>query len=53
MPYIYSQAAAVTFSGGTMMRPLVMDFPTDAKALDQRYEFTFWQGRMREGHRSE
>ena len=41
MPYIYSQAAAVTFNGGTIMRPLVMDFPNDAKALDEKYEFMF------------
>ena len=29
MPYIYSQAAAVTFQGSTLMRPLVMDFAHD------------------------
>ena len=26
LPYIYSEAAAVTFQGSTLMRPLVMDF---------------------------
>lgn len=41
LPYIYSQAAAVTFQGGTIMRPLVMDFATDRKALDQNYEYMF------------
>ncbi len=41
LPYIYSQAAAVTMNGGTMMRPLVMDFPQDQKALDQNYEYMF------------
>jgi alpha-D-xyloside xylohydrolase len=41
LPYIYSQAASVTFEGGTMMRPLVMDFPNDEKALDQKYEYMF------------
>jgi alpha-D-xyloside xylohydrolase len=41
LPYIYSQAAAVTFEGGTMMRPLVMDFATDPKALKQKYEYMF------------
>ena len=41
LPYIYSQAAAVTFSGSTLMRPLVMDFASDKKALEQNYEFMF------------
>ncbi len=41
LPYIYSQAAEVTFSGSTLMRPLVMDFAADNKALDQKYEYMF------------
>ena len=41
LPYIYSQAAEVTFHGGTLMRPLVMDFATDPRALDQKYEYMF------------
>ena len=41
LPYIYSQAAAVTLQGSTLMRPLVMDFRQDETALDQRYEFMF------------
>ena len=41
LPYIYSQAAVVTFSGGTIMRPLVMDFPQDERALSQKYEYMF------------
>lgn len=41
LPYIYSQAANVTFSGGTIMRPLVMDFASDPRALDQKYEYMF------------
>jgi alpha-D-xyloside xylohydrolase len=41
LPYIYSEAAHVTFDGATMMRPLVMDFPGDSVALDQKYEFMF------------
>lgn len=41
LPYIYSQAAAITLQGGTIMRPLVMDFATDRKALDQNYEYMF------------
>ena len=41
LPYIYSQAAAVTFQGSTLMRPLVMDFPGDRQALAQKYEYLF------------
>jgi alpha-D-xyloside xylohydrolase len=41
LPYIYSQAAAVTFQGSTLMRPLVMDFAGDDQALAQRYEYMF------------
>jgi len=41
LPYIYSQAADITFSNGTLMRPLVMDFADDSKALDQDYEYMF------------
>ena len=43
LPYIYSHAADVTFSGSTLMRPLVMDFPNDNKALEQKHEFMFGQ----------
>ena len=41
LPYIYSQAASVTFEGSTLMRPLVMDFAHDDKALAQKYEYMF------------
>jgi len=41
LPYIYSQAAAVTFHGSTIMRPLVMDFADDPQALAQKYEYMF------------
>jgi alpha-D-xyloside xylohydrolase len=41
LPYIYSQAAAVTFHGSTLMRPLVMDFRNDDEALKQKYEYMF------------
>ena len=40
-PYIYSVAGAVTQDGSTMMRPLVMDFRTDAKSLEQTDEYMF------------
>jgi alpha-D-xyloside xylohydrolase len=41
LPYIYSLAGAVTQDGGTMMRGLVMDFRTDARArrIDDEYMF--------------
>ena len=41
LPYIYTQAAAVTMGNGTLMRPLVMDFRDDAKALEAWDEFMF------------
>jgi alpha-D-xyloside xylohydrolase len=41
MPYIYSQAADITFNNGTIMRPLVMDFANDEVALKQNYEYMF------------
>jgi alpha-D-xyloside xylohydrolase len=41
LPYIYSLAGAVTQNAGTIMRPLVMDFRTDAKArvISDQYMF--------------
>ncbi len=41
LPYIYSVAGAVTLDGGTMMRPLVMDFQNDTKARDITDEYMF------------
>ena len=43
LPYIYSHAAAIASDGSTLMRPLVFDFASDAKALDQKYEYMFGQ----------
>ena len=40
-PYIYSLAGAVTHDGYTIMRPLVMDFRNDAKALDLADQYMF------------
>jgi len=40
-PYTYSEAAQVTLHGSTLLRPLVMDFPSDQEALRQKYEFLF------------
>jgi alpha-D-xyloside xylohydrolase len=41
LPYIYSETARVSFAGSTLMRPLVLDFPGDVQALDQKAEFVF------------
>jgi alpha-D-xyloside xylohydrolase len=41
LPYIYSLAWDVTSGGYTPMRALVMDFPTDPKALEVDDEFMF------------
>jgi len=41
LPYVYSQAGEITQNGGTMMRPLVMDFPDDRKARDLTDEYMF------------
>ena len=41
LPYIYSEAAAISLKGSTLMRPLVMDFGNDSAALSQKYQFMF------------
>ncbi|MBN2574009.1 MAG: DUF5110 domain-containing protein [Deltaproteobacteria bacterium] len=41
LPYIYSLAGAVTHRAGTILRPLVMDFRTEAAARDIVDEFMF------------
>jgi alpha-D-xyloside xylohydrolase len=41
LPYVYSLAGAVTHEGGTMLRPLVMDFPSDATARETGDAFLF------------
>ncbi|MDP4271771.1 MAG: glycoside hydrolase family 31 protein, partial [Bacteroidota bacterium] len=41
LPYIYSEASNVTRKGSTLMRPLVMDFKEDKKALNQPFEYMF------------
>jgi len=41
LPYVYSLAGAATLRDGTMLRPLVMDFPSDAAVLDVKDEFMF------------
>lgn len=41
MPYIYSLAGDVVQRSGTMMRPLVMDFPSDRKAMSLNDQYMF------------
>jgi alpha-D-xyloside xylohydrolase len=41
LPYIYSLAGAATLDAGTFMRPLVMDFPRDAKARTIADQYLF------------
>jgi len=41
LPYIYSLAGAVTRDGATIMRPLLMDFRTDATAREVSDEYMF------------
>jgi alpha-D-xyloside xylohydrolase len=41
LPYIYSLAGGVTRDGGTIMRPLVMDFRTDARAIEIGDQYMF------------
>jgi len=41
LPYIYSVAGDVTQNGGTFMRPLAMDFPTDSTACNINDQYMF------------
>jgi alpha-D-xyloside xylohydrolase len=41
LPYIKKCAERVSNDGYTLMRPLVFDFPSDEKALQQKYEYMF------------
>lgn len=41
LPYIYSQAWNITSSAGTLMRPLMMDWPSDKNALEIEDEYMF------------
>lgn len=40
MPYIYSETSKIK-NGSTFMRPLVMDFQDDEKAVNQPYQYMF------------
>lgn len=39
LPYLYSLAGSVTHEAGTLLRPLVMDFPADATARQTTDQF--------------
>ena len=41
LPYIYSTAWQVSKHDDTFMRPFIMDFPNDAKAVDESHEYMF------------
>jgi alpha-D-xyloside xylohydrolase len=41
LPYLYSAAHEVHAKGTPIMRPLVFDFPQDARALDQAHSYMF------------
>ena len=41
LPYLYSAAGTVTRAGGTLMRPLVMDFQADPKARNVADQYMF------------
>ena len=41
LPYIYSVQGDVTLNSGTMMRPLVMDFAKDRRAIARNDEYMF------------
>ncbi|MBO9624396.1 MAG: DUF5110 domain-containing protein [Sphingomonas sp.] len=41
LPYVYSEAAEITRDGSSLLRPLVMDFVHDQRALDERYSYMF------------
>ena len=44
LPYIYSLCGAVTQESGSIMRPFVMDFPKDKKAIRLDNEYMFGRG---------
>jgi alpha-D-xyloside xylohydrolase len=41
LPYIYSLAGSVTHEGGTILRPLVMDFTSDPRSRQTADQFLF------------
>ena len=68
LPYIYSTSWEVTSKAGSIMRPLMMDFPKDKKVLDMDTEYMFgrnflvrpvtdslytWQDKKQNGHQKD
>lgn len=41
LPYIYSNAGDVVLNSGSMIRPLLFDFPKDRKAIQRNDEYLF------------
>ncbi|WP_449387627.1 TIM-barrel domain-containing protein [Chryseobacterium lineare] len=41
LPYIYSQSWEISKNNSTIMRPMVMDFQGDKKAIEQSYQYMF------------
>ncbi len=41
MPYIYAEAWQTSSENSTMMRPMIMDFGQDSKAIAQAYQYMF------------
>ncbi|WP_042719731.1 TIM-barrel domain-containing protein, partial [Flavobacterium sp. B17] len=41
LPYIYSQSWEISKNNSTIMRPMVMDFQQDKKAIEQSYQYMF------------
>lgn len=65
LPYIYSNCGDVVLHSGTMMRPLMFDFPADKRAVERNDEYLFgrnllvrpvtqplytWKGEGNKGH---
>lgn len=46
LPYIYSLAGNSAIHDGTIMRPFVMDFPSDKKAINLNDEYMFGQAML-------
>ncbi|MPT32036.1 MAG: DUF5110 domain-containing protein [Chryseobacterium sp.] len=41
LPYIYSQSWEISKNNSTIMRPMIMDFHEDKKAIEQSYQYMF------------
>lgn len=41
LPYIYSQSWEISKNNSTIMRPMIMDFQEDKKAIEKAYQYMF------------